>query len=174
MQCTINNVISDEDTTQFCDQWISKRKYNKLAIGGETKFELLYIDFEIFGSRFDNTIMDRIYEGDGWSTPAEENYFIPVKRSMEAIKYLGFYLDPALNWKYHCQQVLKQCQKSFYSIQVNLGKVWRISTSIAWRLLDACVLSILDYSAIIFCNCLEGSSSNMEGTLYSLNRFYKH
>ena len=58
MQCTINNVIADEDTTQFCDQWNSKHKYNKLAIGGATKFELLYIDFEIFGTRFDNTIME--------------------------------------------------------------------------------------------------------------------
>ena len=54
-----------------------------------------------------------------------------------------------------------------------MGRVWRISTSVAWRLLDACVLSILDYSAIIFCNCIEGSASDMDGTRFALQKFYK-
>ena len=58
MQCTINQVISNEDSGSSCNQWTSKEKYNVLAIGGDTKFTMLYVDFKIFGQRFANTIME--------------------------------------------------------------------------------------------------------------------
>ena len=58
MQCTINKVMSDENSGLFCDQWRSKHKYNELAIGGDTKFDLLYVDFKIFGDRFDNELVE--------------------------------------------------------------------------------------------------------------------
>ena len=58
MQHTIDKVIFDEDSGVVCDLYGSKQKYNKLAIGGDTKFTMLYVDFNIFGSRFANTIME--------------------------------------------------------------------------------------------------------------------
>ena len=58
MQYTFNHVISEEDSGSVCNQWRSKQRYNILAIGGDTKFTMLYVDFEIFGSRFANTIME--------------------------------------------------------------------------------------------------------------------
>ena len=58
MQCTFDEVIFNKNSGIFCDQWKSKQKYNVLAIGGDTKFTMLYVDFEIFGSRFANAIME--------------------------------------------------------------------------------------------------------------------
>ena len=58
MQCTMNKIINSSDSGSFCDQWQSKRKYYSLAIGGDTKFELLYIDFKIFGDRFANELLE--------------------------------------------------------------------------------------------------------------------
>ena len=54
MDCTMSLVIGDEYSGSFCNQWRSKQRYNKLALGGDTKFVLLYVDFEIFGTRFAN------------------------------------------------------------------------------------------------------------------------
>ena len=58
MTCTIDNVISAEYNSLNCDQWKSKLKYNKLALGGDTKFELLYVDLEIFIARFANKYIE--------------------------------------------------------------------------------------------------------------------
>ena len=58
MTCTIDKVISGEYTSSNCDQWKSKAKYNKLALGGATKFELLYVDFEIVNDRYANELIE--------------------------------------------------------------------------------------------------------------------
>ena len=54
MQCTMDKVINSSYSGSYCSQWKSKQKYNELAIGGDSKFELLYIDFEIISNIFYN------------------------------------------------------------------------------------------------------------------------
>ena len=45
MQYTFDKIIFNEYSGIKCNQWDSKNKYNVLAIGGDTRFSLLYIDF---------------------------------------------------------------------------------------------------------------------------------
>ena len=50
--------INESNSGSYCDQWGSKLKYNKLALGGDTKFQMLYVDMEIFGARFSDKMIE--------------------------------------------------------------------------------------------------------------------
>ena len=58
MQHTINKVINDSYSGVVCDSYGSKLKYYKLAIGGDTKFTVLYVDFDISETHVANTNME--------------------------------------------------------------------------------------------------------------------
>ena len=122
---------------------------------------------------FDVTVIHRVLYPDIYVLPDGSKFFQKIKRAVGAIRYLGFYLDPALNWKIHCGKLRIQCLRTFYSIQKNLGKIWRISTEVAWKLYESCVISILDYSAIIFGMCHKGNYRNSDDTLFGLRRLFK-
>ena len=94
MRCTIDRVISNEDTGLFCNQWRSKQKYNGIVIGGNSKFELLYIDLEIFGTRFENGYIEGGIRppnvvGIGVSTVSNLRFDIDVSIQWD----IGFYQD---------------------------------------------------------------------------------
>ena len=57
MQCTMNKRISDANTGSSCDQWSSKLKYNQTFLE-DGYVDLLYIDYNIFGDRFDNQLLE--------------------------------------------------------------------------------------------------------------------
>jgi hypothetical protein len=42
---------------------------------------------------------------------------ISINSNVPAIKFLGVYLDPKLNFKYHVMQIVKKISKSLYVIQ---------------------------------------------------------
>ena len=84
MQCTLDKLISDQNSGSFCNQWSSKHKYNKLAIGGDTEFELLYIDYKIFGDRFANQLLEGSVrppniEKVGFTTGAAEDFSLSIQ-----------------------------------------------------------------------------------------------
>ena len=58
MQHTINQVINDSYSGVVCESSGSKLKYYKLAIGGDTKFTMLYVDFDISETHVANTNME--------------------------------------------------------------------------------------------------------------------
>ena len=74
----------------------------------------------------------------------------PIPDEPEAVRYLGVHLDRKLNFNAHADIVLEKAQKVYYMISRNLRKLWHIKADIIWRLLDACIFSIFDYSAVIW------------------------
>ena len=44
---------------------------------------------------------------------------------------------------------MTQCHKLFYTINGNLYRLWGVKTNVVFQILNACVLSILDYSSLI-------------------------
>ena len=72
-----------------------------------------------------------------------------IEHQEAPVKYLGIWMDSKLNWSYHSDKLLKKCQVVYHTINSNLNQLWNIHANIAWQILEACVLSILDYSALI-------------------------
>jgi len=83
----------------------------------------------------------------------------------EPVKYLGIMLDPTLNFKAHGEYIEKKCNRIFYTMQRQLKQLWHISADIAWMLFDVCILTIFDYSSILW-PCLQ------QKTKYSWMRIY--
>ena len=65
-------------------------------------------------------------------------------------KYLGVILNMDLTWKPHIDYVEKKCYKAFYTLNKNLKRLWRIHADIPWLILETSVLSIMDYSSILW------------------------
>ena len=72
-----------------------------------------------------------------------------LKNEKEPIKYLGIYMDTELNWKHHIRQIITKINKTHYIINRNLRDIWNIETSIVYNIIEACILSIIDYSAVL-------------------------
>ena len=62
MQHTIDIENSNLDTGFNCDKWGSKARYSALAMGGQTLFELLYLDYS-FKPEFAIRAVDSFMEG---------------------------------------------------------------------------------------------------------------
>ena len=73
-----------------------------------------------------------------------------LKLNKNTIKYLGIWLDTNLNFEDHAFKLEKKCYGIFHKIKRNLKRLWNINADIVWTILDMCILSILDYSAIIY------------------------
>ncbi len=68
----------------------------------------------------------------------------------QATKYIGYYLNKRLDWTYHTDKMLHKCKWIFNGMLQNLRKIWRIKNEIVIRLIETCVFSIIDYSAVFF------------------------
>ena len=80
--------------------------------------------------------------------PLEED--TQLQATTEPVRYLGVYLDPKLNFKFHSKKTIAKCDRIYYTINSNLRKLWHIPGDIAWILLEVCILSIFDYSAFLW------------------------
>ena len=75
---------------------------------------------------------------------------VVVKFSLTAFKYLGILLDSGLTFTEHARHVRTKVLRTFYSINGQLRQLWRVKADIVWILLETCVLTIFDYSSIIW------------------------
>ena len=75
---------------------------------------------------------------------------IQIQATEEPVRYLGIYLDTNLTFKEHTNKIKNKCYKMFYSISRQTRSVWRIQADTLWILMEVCVLSIFDYSAILW------------------------
>ena len=116
---------------------------------------------------FDTSMTDRIIYGEAFFLPDDGCFYKPVQKAQGAIKYLGYYLDPDLNFRFHVDKMINQINRSFYSINKRLQHLWRIKAVIAWRILDACVLSIFDYTSIFMC-LMDGATRQLLQVKYNM------
>ena len=73
-----------------------------------------------------------------------------LKHDTNPFEYLGLTFDPTLRFQPHIEKTQKKCLKAYYTIHRHLRRLWSIPGDIAWRLFNTCVLSIMDYSSIIW------------------------
>jgi hypothetical protein len=81
----------------------------KFIIFNAQENSLSNLNLELY---IDNNNEDENYEN--LKSPIER---ISVNSSVPAIKFLGVYLDPKLNFKFHIMQIVKKLSKSLYVIQ---------------------------------------------------------
>lgn len=74
----------------------------------------------------------------------------PFVQEKKAVRYLGIYLDPQLNWKYHLGRTIRKSWMIFGVITRGLRGVRNINADIRRILYQACVLSIMDYGAVFY------------------------
>lgn len=84
---------------------------------------------------------------DECSSPAGH---VKIKLTSKPVKYLGIWLDTHLNFNYFEDEIIQHCNKIYYTIQGNLCSLWGIKANVGYQILDACILSIIDYSSIVF------------------------
>ncbi len=106
-------------------------------------------NYNTFNLYFDTTISQAVLEKEYYTYP-EQNYTQLIHKEKIATRYLGFYMDKNLNWEYHIEQMKKKMLITWNGIEKNLKNIWKISTDTITRIIDACVFSIMDYSAIFF------------------------
>ena len=75
---------------------------------------------------------------------------VPLTFTSDPVKYLGIYLDATLTFTHHSKYIERRCNALYYSLQRNLRMLWNIKADIAWLLLDVCILSVFDYSALLW------------------------
>ena len=94
------------------------------------------------------TLKDRLKRLCGNYNPREKSKSDIIELTEGAVKYLGIWLDDDLTFKEHVKKLLAKCNRVFHTIQHNLRDLWRIKGNIAWNILESCVLSLIDYSAV--------------------------
>ena len=67
-----------------------------------------------------------------------------------AVKYLGIWLDTNMSFKFHAEKVKSKVMRLYYTINRNLRKLWSIKAEIVWTIMDTCLFSIFDYSAVVY------------------------
>ena len=73
-----------------------------------------------------------------------------LKHNIDPTLYLGYKLERGLRFEPHVEHVTKKCMITYHNIHRHLRRLWNIPGDLAWRLFDTCVLSIMDYSSIIW------------------------
>ena len=68
----------------------------------------------------------------------------------KAVRYLGFWLDDQLTFNEHVDKLCAAVDAAYYTIARNMRTLWHIRADIIWNLLNACVLSHYDYSAVLW------------------------
>ena len=68
----------------------------------------------------------------------------------DTIRYLGYWLDDQLNFSDHLEILMDKIERRYYSMARNLRTLWHIQGDIVWHIIDACILSLFDYSALIW------------------------
>ena len=63
----------------------------------------------------------------------------------ESVKYLGIHLDRKLNFGIHIKNRISKCWQAFNMIKNNLLKMKNIKSDIIFRLVESCIISIMDY-----------------------------
>ena len=73
-----------------------------------------------------------------------------VKYESGAVKYLGIWLDTNMSFKVHAEKVKSKVMRLYYTINRNLRKLWSIKAEIVWTIMDTCLFSVFDYSAVVY------------------------
>ena len=122
-----------------------KTQYKIFGHKRRTQEELKEMAFNIYTS---GTLMDRMRRIQGDCSIRDRSKSVKIELTNGAVKYLGIWLDDMLTFKPHVEKLLAKCNRVFYTIQHNLRGLWSIKGCIAWNILEACVLSLIDYSAV--------------------------
>ena len=73
-----------------------------------------------------------------------------IKIEPQPVRYLGIWLDTHLDLTQHVEKIMEKTTRLFHMINYNLKKLWKIKSNIAWTIFQSCIVSIFDYSAVLF------------------------
>jgi len=84
---------------------------------------------------------------------------VPLKCKTTPVKYLGVWLDTPLRFKHHSTMLLRRLHATFYSMHRNLKHLHHVKASIIWTIIDMCLLSVYDYSSMLWPHLLKRDQS---------------
>ena len=86
----------------------------------------------------------------GYNTFPKLGVNIPVNFTTEPSKYLGITFNQKMDFHIHAQKTCDRMMRIYYSMNRTIKNMWRIKCDLTWTLLDTCILSIFEYSSIIW------------------------
>ena len=91
---------------------------------------------------------------------------LQLKYEEGPVKYLGIWLDTRLTFKDHVEKMIKKVMGIYYIINRNLRKLWHIKADVVWTIVNTCVFSIFDYSAVLYDLMKKGIQKELQ-TVYN-------
>ena len=88
----------------------------------------------------------------------------------KAVRYLGIWLDTKLDFVEHANKVISRVNAVYHTIARNLHTIWNIQAAIAWHIIDSCIFSIFDFSAVFWSRFTRPSKTRWEVTYNRIMR----